>query len=262
MTMGERIRRARVEAGLSQRELAGEEMTRNMLSALEHDGANPSVATLKYLSEKLCKPIGYFFGESLAGTEELELLAKARSAWVGGDADACLSCLEGVGSTFGSERDFLKSLAYLDMAENAVRDGRVPYAKTLLEQSWMWGEKTPYFAGVERRWAMAMAAAGSFEALDRLDREDEMLLLRARWAVEKKEYDRGEKLLEATEVRNGYWYFLRGECYFHRQAYEEAIGCYLQAEKENPQVVCGRLEVCYREIGDYKQAYYYATKNR
>ena len=41
MTMGQRILAARLAAGLSQRELAGEEITRNMLSSLEHDTANP-----------------------------------------------------------------------------------------------------------------------------------------------------------------------------------------------------------------------------
>lgn len=262
MSMGERIRQARLEAGLSQRELAGEEMTRNMLSALEHDGANPSVTTLKYLSEKLCKPIGYFFGESLAGTKEMELLGKAREAWEEGKPEECLTCLEQVGPTFGAERDFLKALANLLMAENAVRDGRLPYAKTLLEQSRKWGEQTPYFVCVERRWLMAMAATGSMEVLDRLEYEDDMLLLRARWALEKKAYAMGEKLLDAVEKRGTRWFLLRGECYFHRQEFEQAIGCYQEVEKEDPQAVCSRLEVCFREVGDYKQAYYYATKNR
>ena len=36
MTMGQRILAARLAAGLSQRELAGEEITRNMLSSLDH----------------------------------------------------------------------------------------------------------------------------------------------------------------------------------------------------------------------------------
>ena len=62
MTMGQRILAARLAAGLSQRELAGEEITRNMLSSLEHDTANPSVATLRYLSKRLGRSVGYFSG--------------------------------------------------------------------------------------------------------------------------------------------------------------------------------------------------------
>ena len=35
MTLGEKIRQARLEAGLSQRQLCGGEVTRNMLSQIE-----------------------------------------------------------------------------------------------------------------------------------------------------------------------------------------------------------------------------------
>ena len=85
MTMGQRILRARQEAGLSQRQLAGEVMTRNMLSALEHDGANPSVATLRYLSEKLGKPVSYFLGEAVLPARQVETLCAAREAFASGD---------------------------------------------------------------------------------------------------------------------------------------------------------------------------------
>ena len=80
MTLGQRILAARLEKGLSQRQLAGEEITRNMLSALEHDGANPSVATLRYLSEKLGKPVSYFLGEDLPPVQGYETLLQARQA--------------------------------------------------------------------------------------------------------------------------------------------------------------------------------------
>ena len=58
MTIGQRILTARQEAGLSQRQLAGESITRNMLSAIEHDKAKPSLDTLQYLSGVLGKPVG------------------------------------------------------------------------------------------------------------------------------------------------------------------------------------------------------------
>ena len=49
MELGEKLRQARIEAGLSQRELCGEEITRNMLSLIENGSAKPSMNTLKYL---------------------------------------------------------------------------------------------------------------------------------------------------------------------------------------------------------------------
>ena len=60
MELGQRIRRARLDAGLSQRQLCGEYITRNMLSLIENGSAKPSMDTLRYLSEKLHKPVSYF----------------------------------------------------------------------------------------------------------------------------------------------------------------------------------------------------------
>ena len=46
MTLGEKIRQARLEAGLSQRQLCGDTVTRNMLSQIENGSARPSMDTL------------------------------------------------------------------------------------------------------------------------------------------------------------------------------------------------------------------------
>ena len=57
MELGEKVRQARLEAGLTQRQLCGEEITRNMLSQIEHGTARPSMKTLCYLAQKLEKPV-------------------------------------------------------------------------------------------------------------------------------------------------------------------------------------------------------------
>ena len=53
MTLGERIRLARKSAGITQTELAGNFITRNMLSKIENDSVYPSLQTLLYISERL-----------------------------------------------------------------------------------------------------------------------------------------------------------------------------------------------------------------
>ena len=53
MSIGSRIYEARLEANLSQRELAGEQITRNMLSLMEHGKTQPSLETLTYLAQRL-----------------------------------------------------------------------------------------------------------------------------------------------------------------------------------------------------------------
>ena len=53
MELGEKLRQARMNAGLSQRQLCGEVITRNMLSLIEHGSAKPSMETLKLLADRL-----------------------------------------------------------------------------------------------------------------------------------------------------------------------------------------------------------------
>ena len=59
--IGERIRLLRMRRNLTQKELAGEQMTRNMLSLIENGSALPSLNSLVYLAEVLDVPVDYFF---------------------------------------------------------------------------------------------------------------------------------------------------------------------------------------------------------
>ncbi len=61
INIGARIRELRSEKGLTQQALAGEFITRNMLSLIENGVSSPSLATLEYLAERLGIPMGYFF---------------------------------------------------------------------------------------------------------------------------------------------------------------------------------------------------------
>lgn len=48
---------------MTQAQLAGDEITRNMLSLIENDNAEPSVRTLRYLAERLSLPVSYFLSD-------------------------------------------------------------------------------------------------------------------------------------------------------------------------------------------------------
>ncbi|MBS4539162.1 helix-turn-helix transcriptional regulator [Clostridium sp. D2Q-11] len=63
MTTGEKIKTLRKELKLTQSQLAGEEMTKSMLSQIENNNAMPSMKNLRYLANKLGRPISYFLDE-------------------------------------------------------------------------------------------------------------------------------------------------------------------------------------------------------
>ena len=80
MTLGEKLRQARLEAGLSQRQLCGEEVTRNMLSQIENGSAMPSMSTLAYFAQRLGRPVSFFLQEDAICSPNQERMERARTA--------------------------------------------------------------------------------------------------------------------------------------------------------------------------------------
>ena len=98
MSIGERIRQARLEKGISQRELCGEEITRNMLSLIENGAASPSLTTLQYLAGRLDKKVSWFLDEDTVSSPNQACITAAYSAWRAGDPAGAGSILEAYAS--------------------------------------------------------------------------------------------------------------------------------------------------------------------
>ena len=79
MELGARLRQARQEAGLSQRQLCQDTITRNMLSQIENGSARPSMDTLQILAARLGKPIGYFLEEEAVLSPNHALMEQAQT---------------------------------------------------------------------------------------------------------------------------------------------------------------------------------------
>ena len=58
--LGDKIKLLRKELNMTQSELAGNEMTKSMLSQIENNSAMPSMKNLQYLAARLGKPVSYF----------------------------------------------------------------------------------------------------------------------------------------------------------------------------------------------------------
>lgn len=256
MTIGERILAARQELGLSQRQLAGENITRNMLSAIEHDKARPSLDTLQYLSEKLGRPVGWFLGEDTPVVEGFDVLKQARLAYDGRDYRTCLNLLEQIpaGEVLGREVSLLRVLATLSLAEQAMEDGRIPYARKLLEQPV--GGNCPYFnRALEQRLAILRSRAELSGDIP----EDNTLILRAERALKQKRFADARRYLDALDDRDEKWHFLMGEVLFGLEDHAGAVQMYHLVEEAMPQAVRRKLQLCYAALKDFEKAYYYAT---
>ena len=166
---------------------------------------------------------------------------------------------------FDAEATLLHRLAALEQAKAALGKGQSAYAAQILEELDVL--RDGYCAGeLERQRLLLLAKARPQqrkEICDLLPSMDEELLLRARVALDRGEFDRCAGLLEAAQdQKDPTWNFLRGELHLVKEAYSAAAACYHKAEEVFPEKCAPRLERCYRELGDFKQAYFYACKQR
>ena len=260
MELGKRIKEARLAMGLSQRQLCGDEITRNMLSQIENGSTRPSMDTLRYLASRMGKTVSYFLEEETVTSPNQALMAGAREAYRAGAWQKVLSALEGYRGTdplFDEEAALLRYLALMALAEEALADGREIYAVGLLEQAG--AQQSVYITPeTERKRLLLLArATGRAEQLPSIDEE---LILRARLEPDAV---RCAALLDAAQDQSGpEWNYLRGRAYVAAGAYEAAAECLHRAEETYSAETAPLLERCYRELEDYKMAYFYACKQR
>lgn len=270
MELGKRLRQARLEMGMSQRQLCGEMITRNMLSQIENGVARPSMDTLRYLAERLGRPVSYFLEEGAVSSPNRSVMDRVRLAFVQKDLGTALKGLEEYrmpDPIFDWEKGLLEALVLLELVEKALEQGKDLYALELLGRVADAGASTPYYTqAVERQRLLLLGKAGQQdlpELCKSLPGVDEELLLRAKAALEAEQPERAGRLLDAVEDQSAQqWLELRGQVYFTLKAYEAAAGCYHKLEKTQPEKAAPKLESCYRELKDFEKAYFYACKSR
>jgi transcriptional regulator with XRE-family HTH domain len=264
MELGEKLRQARMEAGLSQRQLCGEEITRNMLSLIENGSAKPSMKTLQYLAGRLGKNLSYFLEENAVLSPNQQIMDAARQHFDAGnfpEADRILGDYRAPDPVYDREKEILWVLLRLELAAEAIRQQRFLYAADLLKQ-------TPIAASylkeeLNRKRLLLLGTIPGQKVATQLPSLDAELLIRAGEAFSKKDLTRSAHLLEAMEAQDfPQWYLLRGRICLKQKQWEEACRHLQKAESAFPRDVYPLLETCWRELGDFRMAYEYACKQR
>lgn len=264
MELGEKLRQARLEAGLSQRKLCEGIITRNMLSLIEHGTAKPSMDTLKLLASRLGKTVSYFLGEDVLTSANDTVMEAVRQRYDTGEFETAYQSLEEYRApdpVFDREKALLQTLILLELAERAISEQRFPYGLELLKRA----ETETAYCGQEltRRRLLLQGKIPGQQVADRLPSLDEELLLRAREAFASGNRERSAHLLEAAEDHTGAeWNLLRGKLFLEERQFREAARCLHIAEGAYPKETAPLLEHCYRELEDYRRAYEYACKRR
>ena len=263
MELGQKLKQARLEAGLSQRQLCGDTITRNMLSQIENGSAKPSFATLQVLSARLGKPISYFWEE--VPSENLALLHKALQT----DPSQALALLQQYLSPDPMLDEWYHLLfcqCAMALAEQALLESRTEYARSLLLQAESHQKQATHLGRLCRHQLLLLQhKAGVADARSlaaNLPDNTEEMLLRANAALADGNAELCLACLKAADRQTAEILLLRGDGLMQKQSYADAADCFHALETLLPAQVYPRLEACYRELGDYKQAYDYACKQR
>ncbi len=136
MTLGQKIKEARKKRKLTQSELCGERITRNMLSAIECDKATPSLDTLTFIAASLDLPLSYLLSpdDNLFFHQKAEKISEIKRLFANGRYK---KCTELIGELDGSddELSYLSAVSYFQMGRAGVLSGSLKNAVQNLELS-------------------------------------------------------------------------------------------------------------------------------
>ena len=281
MNIGEKIRELRVAKLMTQAELAGTHITRNMLSCIENGSANPSLSTILYIAGRLNVPAGFLLAEE--GDEivyrKMNSLANIKRAYTARDWRGCRSlCLSGC-----PEADDEISLLLADcdagIAAEEFWHGRLRSSCRFFDEALTYAEKTIYQTG-----HIEAQASVFFRYMQRIsptlysDVLDEERPLQVRYdhpfahytdaleALDRGELEAGVTFLSDSDPSLFFAHHVRVRLLMENRAFADAKAELLKLlNAEEPlneislyTVLC-ELEICCRETDDYKGAYTYAS---
>lgn len=287
MNLGEKIKNARLERHMTQKDVVGDYITRNMLSKIENGSATPSVKTLEYLAGALGLPAGYFMTESNGDELTPGSISDARAQFKQGNFDACVQLLEALDMEGGyrDEAMLLMARAKIDLSKKAMAEGRYEEAIRLAQEAISHNDESLYVSTAFRTEALLLIARCTMElegdflkAMDdyQASYQDQGLgefyhLTMAEYyigqgdlASAKKEMD---SILRLSEASKPAYLMLQGNMDLKDSQYEQAAKQLEKAEQLARTTgsnyfmssLYAMLEQCYREMEDFKKAYHYAS---
>lgn len=285
MNIGEKIRSLRVAKLMTQSELAGNKITRNMLSCIENGSAQPSLSTVVYIAGRLNVPVGFLLAEE--GDEivyqKMNSLANIKRAYKAGDLAGCRSLCLSACSEPDDEIRLLLATCDAGIACEAFRHGKLRLCCRYFDEALRYADEclyplpqiaaqaTVYFEYMERRISPMLTSdvLDTSRSVAIQDEEPFALYARALDALDEGDDKPAVAFLASAEVGDPRFYaeHLRARCEMAKNGYRNAMPILLRMlNGEAPldevglyAVLCD-LEICCRETEDFKGAYRYTNE--
>lgn len=155
MKIGEKIKEIRLAKCMTQSQLAGQFITRNMLSRIENGAAMPSLPTVSYLAERLKVPVGYLLSEGDGEYiyRKINGIGNIKRALVDGNFAICRDLCLALGGE-DDEINMILAQCLLGLAKDDFFHGRLHSALRRFDEALEYDAKTIYGDGSVRAQAL------------------------------------------------------------------------------------------------------------
>ena len=279
MNIGKKIKKLRTEKLMTQSELAGTEITRNMLSRIENGAALPSLGTIQYIAKRLNVSAGYLMADEK--DEQIyfkhDEIDNIKKAYMAGDFRICKDMCYNANSGDDDEIKFILSECLLELGIEEFNSGRLRNACSFFDEAIESCSATIYNTG------FIVAIAGVyFNYMKKLSSTLESFVLDTEniniYPALSNEFciyaiynDRDTNNIiadaELLSPQGPYAMHIAAKENMRKNKFSEAYKLLheiLYSLIEVPQpilydVICD-LEICCKELGDYKGAYEYSIE--
>lgn len=270
MNIGNKIKRLRISNGITQSQLCGNQITRNMLSAIEGGKATPSLETLVFLANRLSVPASFLISDNddLFIFEKITKIDEIRSNFADKKYDKCVSMIESL-SGADDETNYLLAYSLLYLGKESLINGSLISAKKFLKKSKNACDKTLYDTKVINALIVLYSAiAENIQSpLLVLDSDTYFSEIKELSDFEFFSYVKSDKNFSYTNQI--YARHVNAKELIKSQRYYEAVSELTAIDNErSPKnynaffvlALYNDLELCYKQLGNYEMAYRYACK--
>lgn len=270
MTIGEKIRSARIAKNMTQSDVAEDKITRNMLSAIESDKALPSLDTLVHIAGRLELPMAYLLSDEtdLFAYRKQRVIGDIKDAFASGRYMECVSIIESVGSV-DDELAYMLAYANFEIGASMAKNGAFLSAQRHLTLAKEFSAQTIYdTSSIECRVPLYEAFVKNVNA-PLLDFD---IYAFDKASADAVEYEFFKYVCNDTEYRYTNELFkkhMAAKIKMRERKYYEAIALLLSiadtksAFEYNAYLMYGvysDLDSCYKQIYDFENAYKYSGK--
>ena len=284
MHIGEKIKELRISKCITQSQLAGNFITRNMLSRIENGVALPSIPTILYIAEKLKVSPGYLLAQENEEYiyKKIYNMDNIKRAFSDGDFRICRDICRSIGYA-DDELNLILSRCDVGIAKEEFFFGRLRSSVRFFEEALEYDERTVYSRGINRaeaavylRYMRRLSPTLMYDdeitdekIVKEMAFNDSMCeYMLALERIEKDEFVSADDAIAIYHIdpKSPLALHLKSKCELRSKNFYEAKKLLnqilnLQERIADPVLysVFFDLEICSREVGDFKDAYEYSV---